>query len=153
MAGVSIAPYLPIIESEASAEKGRRISTLRASRHPPNEQGIGPFGRPWLSFLVLALPALWLGWLIYSYGVDMPWGDEWDRTRLLLEKMQAGTLRLADFFAFHNEHRIFFPSLLTFALAKLTHWNVRAELFVIWILACVCSLNLWRVACVTGWRA
>lgn len=105
-----------------------------------------------MAFLVLALPALWVGWLVYRYGVDSPWGDEWDSTRLLLEKMEAGTLGLTDFFAFHNEHRIFFPRVLTFALAKLTHWNVRAELLMIWILVCVCSLNLWRVAQVTGWR-
>ncbi len=105
-----------------------------------------------MSFLVLALPALWVGWLIYHYGVDTPFGDEWDSTRLLLGKMQAGTLGFGDFFAFHNEHRIFFPRLLMLGLAKLTHWNVRAELLTIWILACVCSLNLWRVAQVTGWR-
>ena len=118
----------------------------------PSEQKGGPFGRPALTFLVLALPALWVGWLIYQYGVDMPWGDQWDSTRLLLEKMRAGTLGFADFFAFHNEHRIFFPRLLTLGLAKLTHWNVRAELLMIWILVCVCSLNLWRVAQISGWR-
>lgn len=120
--------------------------------HLPNERKNGPFGRPAFAFIVLALPALWVGWLVYRYGVDTPWGDAWDSTRLLVEKMQAGTLGPADFFAFHNEHRIFFPRLLTFALAQLTHWNVRAELLMIWILACVCSLNLWRVAHVTGWR-
>jgi hypothetical protein len=119
---------------------------------PPPERKNGPFGRPAIAFIVLALPALWVGWLVYRYGVDTPWGDEWDSTRLLIEKMQAGTLGFGDFFAFHNEHRIFFPRVLTFALALVTHWNVRAELGLIWVLACVCSLNLWRVAQVTGWR-
>jgi hypothetical protein len=90
--------------------------------------------------------------LVYRYGVDTPWGDEWDSTRMLIEKMQAGVLGFGDFFAFHNEHRIFFPRLLTFAVALVTNWNVRAELLMIWILACVCSLNLWRAAQVTGWR-
>ncbi len=144
----SSTPYLTTCESESSAQKLSRAQRKRA----PNERRTGPFGRPVLAFLVLALPALWVGWLIYRYGVDTPWLDEWDSTRLLLEKMQAGTLGLADFFAFHNEHRIFFPRLLTFGLAKLTHWNVRVELLMIWILACVCSLNLWRVAQVSGWR-
>jgi hypothetical protein len=129
------------------------VSTFRKQEdHLPNERKNSLFGRPAFAFAVLALPALWVGWLVYRYGVDTPWGDEWDSTRLLIEKMQAGTLGLGDFFAFHNEHRIFFPRLLTFALALFTHWNVRAELLMIWILACVCSLNLWRVAQVTGWR-
>jgi hypothetical protein len=139
--------------AEAPAEELRSVSTFRRQGdRPPNERKNGPFGRPAFAFIVLALPALWVGSLVYHYGVDMPWGDAWDSTRLLLEKMQAGTLGVGDFFAFHNEHRIFFPRLLTLGLAKLTHWNVRAELLMIWILACVCSLNLWRVAQVTGWR-
>jgi hypothetical protein len=143
----------PAIDPAAATEELTLVSTFRRQGdHPPNERKNGPFGRPAFAFIVLALPALWVGWLVYRYGVDTPWGDEWDSTRLLVEKMQAGTLGLGDFFAFHNEHRIFFPRVLTFALAKLTHWNVRAELLMIWILACVCSLNLWRVAQVTGWR-
>lgn len=89
---------------------------------------------------------------MFLYGVDTPWGDQWNGTFPLLEKMQTGTLGLGDFFAFHNEHRIFFPRLIAVGLAKLTHWNIRAELVVIWILACVCSVNLWRLAQVTGWR-
>ena len=137
--------------SEARAQESAFVSPARGQRgRPPNERKNGPFGRPVLTFLVLALPALWVGWLVYQYGVDTPWGDEWDSTRLLLEKMQAGSLGLTDFFPFHNEHRIFFPRLLTFGLAQLTHWNVRAELLMIWILACVCSLNLWRAAHVSG---
>lgn len=142
----AIAPAAP------TAELGLDSTFRRRGDHPPNEQKNGPFGRPAFAFIVLALPALWVGWLVYRYGVDTPWGDEWDSTRLLVEKMRAGTLGLGDFFAFHNEHRIFFPRVLTFALALFTHWNVRAELLMIWILACVCSLNLWRVAQVTGWR-
>ena len=149
----SSTPFLTTRGSEALEDKPSLVSKPRIeTNRPPNERKSGPFGGPALTFLVLALPALWVGWLIYHYGVDTPFGDEWDSTRLLLEKMQAGTLGFGDFFAFHNEHRIFFPRLLTFALAKLTHWNVRAELLIIWMLACVCSLNLWRVAQVTGWR-
>ncbi len=151
---ISLSPHRPRLETspgQTLAKKPGLASISRRARSA-NEQKGGPFGRPVFAFIVLALPALWVGWLVYRYGVDTPWGDEWDSTRLLLEKMQAGTLGFGDFFAFHNEHRIFFPRVLTFALALLTHWNVRAELLMIWVLACVCSLNLWRVAQVTGWR-
>lgn len=105
-----------------------------------------------LEFLVLVVPALWLGSLILRYGVNSPWGDQWDGTFPLFAKMQAGTLSLSDFYAFHNEHRIFFPSLISFFLARLTHWDIRAELFVIWLLACVCAFNVWRIATLTGNR-
>ena len=98
------------------------------------------------AFLVLAAPALWTGLLVFNHGVDTPWGDEWDGTWPLIEKMNAGTLRAADFFTFHNEHRIVFPKLLAFGVAQLTHWNVRAELLMIWLLACVCSLSIWRLS-------
>jgi len=92
--------------------------------------------------------------MIFQYGVDTPWGDQWDATatRPLFEKMDAGTLGPADFFAFHNEHRILFPRLLSLAVGTLTYWNIRAELMVLWILACLCSVNLWRVAQETGWQ-
>ena len=110
---------------------------------------------PRLSFvyaLLLSLPALLLGYLMYTYAVDVPFGDQWDGIGPLFEKMRAGTLGFGDFFAFHNEHRIFFPRLLIFPLAKLTHWNVRAEVGLIWVLACLCAVNIWRVATVTGFR-
>jgi len=118
----------------------------------PEQRTKSVFGSPLITFLVLAAPAAWVGILVFLYGVDTPWGDQWDGTLPLLEKMQAGTLGFADLFAFHNEHRIFFPRLITLGLAKLTHWNIRAELLVIWILACICSVNLWRVALITGWQ-
>ena len=103
-------------------------------------------------FLLLALPALWLAYLIYIHAVDVPYGDQWDGIAPMFEKMRAGTLGFGDFFAFHNEHRIFFPRLLIFPLAKLTHWNVRAETGLIWVLACLCAVNIWRIALATGFR-
>src|ERR1041384_6398064 len=99
---------------------------------------------------LLALPAIWLGYLMFKYAVDVPFGDQWDGIAPLFAKMRSGTLGFSDFFAFHNEHRIFFPRLLIFSLAKLTNWNVRAEVALIWVLACLCALNVWRLARATG---
>lgn len=105
-----------------------------------------------LALVVLLIPALWLGYLVFSYGVNTPWGDEWEANVSVFQAREAGTLNLGHFFAFHNEHRHFFPQLLSFAVASLTHWNIRAELFVIWLLLCVCGFNVWRLAAATGWR-
>jgi hypothetical protein len=95
--------------------------------------------------LLIAAPPLLIGLLIFRDGVDVPFFDEWDGIAPLFEKMATGTLRFADFFAQHNEHRILFPRLIFFGLGRLTHWNVRAELFVIWFLALVCLFNIWQI--------
>lgn len=128
----------------AGFEAATQAAEPRAKRH-----GRGPLGGVITTFLVLSLPAIWVGILIYSYGVNSPWGDQWDATRPLFEKLGDGTLRITDFFGFHNEHRIVFPRLVAFAIGLLTHWNVRAELLMIWILVCVCALNVWRLARLT----
>ena len=95
--------------------------------------------------LILAAPLL-IGLLVFKNGVDFPVLDEWDGTAPLFEKMADGTLGVADFFAQHNEHRIFFPRLIFFTLGRLTHWNIRAELWVIWFLALVCLFSIWQLA-------
>src|SRR5215468_5425056 len=102
----------------------------------------GRFAR---ALLILAPPFL-IGILIFKYGVDSPVMDEWDGTAPLFEKMADGSLRFGDFFAQHNEHRIFFPRLIFFALGRLTHWDVRAEVWAIWLLTLTCLFNIWRIA-------
>src|SRR5438477_10533634 len=102
--------------------------------------------------LLIAAPPLLIGFIIFRDGVDTSFWDEWDGTAPLFEKMAAGTLGFADFFAQHNEHRILFPRLIAFGLGRLTHWNVRAELFVIWFLALVCLFNIWELTCRSGQR-
>ena len=97
------------------------------------------------------IPGLWIGILIYLYGVDVPYQDQFDAVCSLFQKMEAGTLHLSDFFALHSEHRLFFPRLISYGLAILTSWNVRAELFLIWLLAWLCSFNFWQLGRATGW--
>ncbi len=93
---------------------------------------------------------LWLGFLMYAYGVDTPYWDEWDEIPSDLVKLHTGTLTWSDLIAQHNEHRILFPRIVLLALAWFTSWNVRAELLVIWLLAGLCSFNLWRLSRITG---
>lgn len=107
---------------------------------------------PWLRLLriLVFLPGLWLGYLIYTYGVDTPYWDEWDEMPGLLLKLHAGTLSWSDLIAQHNEHRILFPRLIMLAAAWLTSWNVRAEMLITWLLAGFCAFNLWRLNRATG---
>src|SRR5438132_10662621 len=106
---------------------------------------LGSIGRL-ARLLLIAAPPLLIGFLILRDGVDTPFWDEWDGTAPIFEKMAAGTLGLADFFAQHNEHRILFPRLIFFVLGRLTHWNVRAELWVIWLLTLICLFSIRRMA-------
>jgi hypothetical protein len=64
----------------------------------------------------------------------------------LFEKMADGTLGFADFYEQHNKHWIFFPRLISFFLGRLTHWDVRAELWVIWSLTLICLFNIRQIA-------
>lgn len=45
----------------------------------------------------------------------------------------------------HNEHRMFFPKLIFFFLARLTKWNVRIEVFFNWILLQCAILMLYQI--------
>ncbi|HUW59615.1 MAG TPA: hypothetical protein VMZ06_01315 [Candidatus Bathyarchaeia archaeon] len=76
--------------------------------------------------LIALLPPAGLVMLLRLYHIDVPFLDEWEYM-LILPKSYEGTLSLADLFALHNEHRLFFPRLIMLGLARLTHWNMLYE--------------------------
>ncbi|HSX31924.1 MAG TPA: hypothetical protein VLF43_01580 [Candidatus Saccharimonadales bacterium] len=93
--------------------------------------------RWWL--LVIAVPVLYLLFLLFKYGVNVPFWDEWEVVTLL-QKHDAGTLSLYDFWAQHNEHRLLFPQLIMVYLGFITGWNLNAELLVSFAFATACLL-------------
>ena len=103
-----------------------------------------------LRTLLLLAPLFWAAMLVGCNGVDVPYTDQWDGEEPLFARMAAGTLGVGNFFAQHNEHRIFFPRLIFFGLARLTHWNVCAEMWFILGLAAVIAFNVWRIMRATG---
>src|ERR1700730_10878065 len=74
--------------------------------------------------LVVALPFLLVAALVFRYAVNVPYWDEWEFASIL-QAYRNGTLGIGDFWAQHNEHRIFFPNLAMFGLAMLSHWDTR----------------------------
>lgn len=95
--------------------------------------------------LVLAPPAV-LAPLIVKYSVNVPLWDQWEPNLAgMFEKQAAGTLTLADLLAQHNEARLFFPRLLMLLLGQLTHWNVRYEMAVTFLAACLAGWMIWRL--------
>jgi hypothetical protein len=72
------------------------------------------------------VPVAWVAILVARLSVNTPFWDEWELVPLL-QKQAAGTLRLGDLLAQHNEHRSLFPELIMLKMARLTHWNIRPE--------------------------
>jgi hypothetical protein len=83
------------------------------------------------------IPVLYLVWVIATCGVDVPFWDQWSGTLPLIDKSFQGTLTLRDLWHQHNEHRLFFPRLLLIPLARMTHWDIRFELWMSMILSVV----------------
>lgn len=89
------------------------------------------------------------GWLILTYGVDVPYWDQWEMVPFF-ERLARGTLTPADLFAQQNEYRQFFPNLLFVVLGSLTRWNVKYEMFLSLLLACLVALGVRRLGERTG---
>jgi hypothetical protein len=97
------------------------------------------------ALLLLALaPACFIAVAIRVYGVDLPLMDEWGLVDLF-NKFARGTLTLSDLFAQQSEYRQFFPNLIFLATARLTKWDVRYEMLVSFLLACLITYNIYRL--------
>jgi len=93
-------------------------------------------------------PALLLAVLLPQYWIDVPQYDEWDSV-MLFEHLSQGSLTLSLLFKQVNEYRQFFPNVIFVALGKLTHWDLRYEMILIFIAVCLISLNVRRLARLT----
>jgi len=97
-----------------------------------------------LATCLAVLPACASGVLILKYSVDVPYWDQWDIAPFF-EKLSHGSLTPADLFAQQNEYRQFFPNLIFVVLGWLTRWNVKYEMLVSFLLACLVSFNVYRL--------
>ncbi|MFN6559636.1 MAG: hypothetical protein RMY28_007490 [Nostoc sp. ChiSLP01] len=79
-------------------------------------------------FLLIAysLPIILTFWFVTSFSVNVPVWDDWELVSFF-DKIHNGTVRFADFFAQHNEHRIFFPRIIFAILAFSSNWNIKVE--------------------------
>lgn len=97
----------------------------------------------WASVLA---PALIIGGLVYLYGVDVPYWDEWVIAGML-QQVDHGTLTVRDIFAQHNEHRPAVQRLVQLAQASLGGWNLRAMMALTQLL-----LLAMLAGCVSLWQ-
>ncbi len=86
-----------------------------------------------------------MGMLVFQYGVNFPFSDQWQLASMF-ERIYEGNLSFNDLFAQFHESRKFFPRLIFIGLAYLTNWDVRAEMWVIFLLICLVALNIYRLS-------
>ncbi|MDJ0556366.1 MAG: hypothetical protein QNJ68_18395 [Microcoleaceae cyanobacterium MO_207.B10] len=97
-----------------------------------------------IGFCFAILPAIAIGLLIFKYSVNVPYYDQW-AVGGFFRQLSEGKLGFDDLIAQHNESRKFFPRLIFLGLGKLTAWDVRYEMLVSFMLACLISLNIYRL--------
>jgi hypothetical protein len=103
---------------------------------------------PFLKWILLALalaPILYMAWLIAETAVNILYVDEWGYI-VLFEHLAQHTLTLQDLLAQHNESRPFLPVLIILSVGKLTHWDVRYDMWLEFAFACIVSLNIFLLS-------
>jgi hypothetical protein len=86
-------------------------------------------GRHYFGLFVCSIPIVLLVYLILHSGVNVCILDQFNAIVPLFEKLHSGQLTFADLWERHNEHIIFFPSIIMLALGTLTRYNSIAEMF------------------------
>jgi len=103
---------------------------MRAPADDATPQPERPAGLPSRAPLLRALavvPPLLLAWLVWRFGVDVPFLDEWSLA-YDIERFLDGAWTSSEVLRAHNGHRIAIPRLVLVPLATATGWNVRVEL-------------------------
>ena len=77
----------------------------------------------------VALPVLWGIWLVWAYGTNVVYNDEWSLVPLFRGVIEGGA-GWAELWRQSNEHRIFFPRLALLGIAWLTDYDTKVQMFV-----------------------
>lgn len=88
---------------------------------------------------------------LFRYSVDVPYWDQWNFVDFL--RTTDDGVSWGELWAPHNEHRVLIPNVVLLVLARLTHWNVRAEIALVHALLGVRLLIVLAVVWWAGRRA
>jgi hypothetical protein len=94
-----------------------------------------------LVYIPLLFAALFCFHNIIHFGVNTPYWDQWEMVPRI-QALHTHTQGFNDLWAAHNEHRIFFPWLVSLTLAMLTHWNIGVEIMAGFGFALISSILL-----------
>ena len=94
----------------------------------------------------MGVPALFAAWLVFRYGLDVPF---WDEVTIAgyLEELRHDRLTLEALFGQHNEHRMLVPRALQLAVARTVGWDTR---YLMWFTQGILLIML--SGCIVLWR-
>jgi len=96
-------------------------------------------------FVIYLFPFAFLLWFVNSFSVNVPWEDDWQLLSFF-EKIYFGKVGFHDFFAQHNEHRMFFPKIIFAASAFTSKWNIKYQLYFSVFLAAVSFFTIYKIS-------
>jgi hypothetical protein len=70
---------------------------------------------------------------VVNFDINVPFWDEWDSIIRFVDKVLNGGLKLSDFFAQHNENRMFFPRIIFLIIGLLTDMNMKVFMHISWV--------------------
>jgi hypothetical protein len=82
--------------------------------------------------------------IIYRYGVNVPYWDEWDQLSVVTDYYDH-TLKASSLWEQQNEHRPVTAKLISLAVARTTHLNLVAEMYVGFGFQCISLILIWRM--------
>ena len=97
-------------------------------------------------FFITILPPIFLGYLVLKNSVNVPYWDDWYIPGLMITKISEGGLIFQDWFAQANESRPIFPRLIFISLAYLTGWDLRYQMLLTFLVACLIAFNIFYLS-------
>ncbi|HEY6332529.1 MAG TPA: hypothetical protein VI756_24605 [Blastocatellia bacterium] len=101
-----------------------------------------------LAYVAILTPPAAIAFIINRYAVNVPFGDEWDTLGLVLAD-RRGQLNFAQLWAQHNEHRLLMGNITEVLTARLTGYNVVANVWLGFAFEVLALLVVWRLLVIT----
>ena len=90
------------------------------------------------SILTLILLPIIIGlFYIHSFGVNVPFLDQWNEFPAFLMKYDNSDLSIFDLFSQQNESRPFFPRIFMFSMSLITSYNVKSLMYLSYGFYCI----------------
>lgn len=90
------------------------------------------------SILTLILLPIIIGlFYIHSFGVNVPFLDQWYEFPAFLMKYENSDLSIFDLFSQQNESRPFFPRIFMFSMSLITSYNVKSLMYLSYGFYCI----------------
>ena len=91
------------------------------------------------------IPVALVIWFITIFGVDVPFWDDWSLVDLF-NKVSEGNASFRDYFAQHNEHRIFLPKIIFVILAFASKWNLKLQMYLSVFLTIITCWLIYKIS-------